>query len=218
VNRLVSVIIPTYQRPELLLTRSIPSVLAQTYKHLDLHVVGDGCTEETLHKMGDLRAVFKDRRVRFTNRPRPSYPGSELDAWHIAGSYATNYGLDTAWGQYVCGLGDDDALEPEYVEALLDGLLEQDVDMTYCISQIEGSGYLGCDYPPQFARQSGGEFLWKKNFVRLDPECWRKGLPNDWDFHSRMMAQPGFRVGRVPRVLYHYFPSKHVPGGYPTPR
>jgi len=39
---LVSVVIPTYNRPQLLMTRSLPSVMAQTHEELDIHVVGDG--------------------------------------------------------------------------------------------------------------------------------------------------------------------------------
>jgi glycosyltransferase involved in cell wall biosynthesis len=216
-DALVSVIIPTYNRPELLTQRAIPSVLAQTHRNFDLHVVGDGAGPEVVAAM----ATVTDRRVRFTNRPRPIYPPGELDAWHTSGSHAFNYGLNTARGQFVCGLGDDDSYEPEYIEALLDGLTEQKVGLIYCISRVvrpDGgpSGYLGCDFPPQFSHQSGGEFLWRKNDIRLDAECWRRGLPNDWDYIERTMRS-GVKVGRVPRVLYNYFPSKHVPGGYLAP-
>ena len=212
-NALVSVIIPTYNRPELLTQRAIPSVLAQTHRNLDLHVIGDGCTEETLNKMGDLAAVFKDSRVRFTNRPRPEYPPG-LDGWHIAGSYAVNYGLDTTRGQYTCVIADDDEYLPTYVERCLDELVCQEVGAVYCASHVVGSGYLGVEFPPRFAQQSGGELLWRRNDFRLDVECWKKGLPNDWDFWVRMM-KGGVRFGHVREVLYRYHPGTHRPPCHP---
>lgn len=149
---LVSVIITTYNRPELLTLRCLPSVLGQTHHNLDVHVVGDGAGPEVVAAM----ATVTDPRVRFTNRPRPEYPPGELDAWHVSGSWAANYGLDHVRGEYVCGIGDDDEYMPEFVEVLLNGLIEQRVGLIYCISEIIGTGrYLGCDFPPRFAGQSG---------------------------------------------------------------
>ena len=39
---LVTVILTTYQRPELLRSRSLPAVLAQTHRNLEVLVIGDG--------------------------------------------------------------------------------------------------------------------------------------------------------------------------------
>lgn len=209
VSELVSVIIPAYERPQLLLERSLPSVLAQTHRNLDVHVVGDGATPEVVAAM----ATVTDPRVRFTQRPRPVYPQGDLNAWHVSGSHAVNYALDTARGDWICGMGDDDELYPEYVERLLSEALRQGVDIIYCRSEVihngRVKGYLG-RWPPRHGGQAGGEWLWRKNSVRLDPECWRKGMPNDWDFHSRMLLS-GMKCGFVPDVLYKYYPSKHVP-------
>lgn len=212
---LVSVIIPTYNRPELLLNRSIPSVLAQTHGNLELLVIGDGATDEVCAAM----ATVTDPRVRFIQRPRPEYPPGELDAWHVSGSYAFNYGLDSARGGYVCGLGDDDALDPRYIEELLEATVAQGTGGAYCASMVHkpdgGIGYLGLWNPPRFACQCGGEFLYRRNSVRLDPECWMRGLPNDWDFVARMMSS-GITFAHVRKPLYHYFPLRHIPPGAPT--
>ncbi len=205
-SALVSVIIPTFERAELLTRRAIPSVLRQTHRNLELLVIGDGCTQATLDLMGDIPRL--DPRITFTNRPRPDYPPG-LDGWHIAGSYAANYGLDVAKGSYVCFLGDDDEYLPTFIEDTLDGLIENDAGAAYCASEVVGQGYLGCEYPPQFARQSGGELLFRKTALRLDVECWRQGLPNDWDFWQRLMATTKF--AHVRKCLYRYFPGTHVP-------
>lgn len=217
---LVSVLIATWNRPELLTQRCIPSILAQTHTNLDIHVVGDGCTPETLNKMGDLPSVFKDERIRFTNRPRPEYPPNELDAWHVSGSHAWNYGLDTVRGEYVCCLGDDDEYLPTFVAELLSAIIENDAGLAWCASEIikpDGSsnGFLGVQEPLRFGGQSGGEFMWRRNEIRLDPECWRRGLPNDWDFYSRML-ESGVRPVHVRRALYRYYPTNHIPRGSPS--
>ena len=44
---LVSVCVATYNRARLLIERSVPSVLQQTYKNFELIIVGDGCDDET---------------------------------------------------------------------------------------------------------------------------------------------------------------------------
>ena len=45
---------------------------------------------------------------------------------------------------------------------------------------------------------------------RFDVECWRKGLPADWDLWSRMIAD-GRKWGFVPVVVHHYFPAGPAP-------
>jgi glycosyltransferase involved in cell wall biosynthesis len=214
----VSVIIATYQRPELLLERSIPSVLAQTHTDWELHVVGDGCTEETLGSMGDITRL--DSRIRFTNRPRPEYPPNELDAWHVSGSHAWNYGLDTARGEYICLLADDDEYHPEFIEAMLSAIIENDAGLAWCASEIikaDGSsnGFLGVQEPLRFGGQSGGEFMWRRNDTRFDPECWMDGEPNDWNFFRRML-EAGVKPVHVRRALYRYYPTNHIPRGSPN--
>src|SRR3990167_4988978 len=45
---LVSVLIPTHNRADLLFTRALPSVLAQTYRNLEIIIAAHGCTDGTL--------------------------------------------------------------------------------------------------------------------------------------------------------------------------
>ena len=81
-NPLVSVIIPTYSRGRLLVERSIASVLAQTYTNLEVVVVGDHATAETIEAV---RSV-SDARVRFEDLPeRSEYPDDPEAAWMCVG-------------------------------------------------------------------------------------------------------------------------------------
>ena len=71
---LVSVIIPTWNRGELLATRTLPSVLAQTHQNLEIIVVGDCCTDTT----AEMIAAIGDPRVIFYNLPeRGNYPSEK---------------------------------------------------------------------------------------------------------------------------------------------
>jgi glycosyltransferase involved in cell wall biosynthesis len=208
----VSVIIPTFDRAELLRTRSIPSVLCQTHPDWDLHVVGDGSPES----VGDAVAEFTDPRIRFTNLPRYPYPEDPLSAWHVAGSQGVNFGLDNAQGPYVCSHGDDDEWHPEFL-ARMSAKLDAGYDVVYCVSEVVGHGYLGCEFPPRFAGQAGGEWMWRLTDLRLDLDCWRQGMPNDWDLHRRLIMG-GSKVGWLPDFIgYRYHPSSHVPPCHSRP-
>lgn len=73
---LVSVIIPTFNKAELLVERSIPSVLAQTYKRIEVVVVGDHCEDDTAERV----AALNDDRVTFVNLPeRGRYPATAVE-------------------------------------------------------------------------------------------------------------------------------------------
>ena len=51
---LISVVIPTYQRPNLLMNRSLPSALAQSYGNMEVVVVVDGPDPETVNALREL--------------------------------------------------------------------------------------------------------------------------------------------------------------------
>lgn len=172
--------------------------------------MGDGATPEVVEAM----STVKDPRVRFVNRPRPEYPPG-LEGWHISGTWAINYGLDIAKGSYICVLADDDEQRPTFIEHMTDAIVEQRCDAAWCASEVVGHGYLGVEETLRWAGQAAGEFLWRRNTIRLDPECWRDGEPNDWNFVRRMLAA-GIRFTHVREALYKYFPSSHIPPCRPT--
>jgi glycosyltransferase involved in cell wall biosynthesis len=96
----VSIVTPTYNRPVLLMNRCIPSIIAQTDPDWECHVVGDGTDEETCRYMADMCRI--DPRFRFTNL---DHVGGE---WGTIGLVALNHGLDTAKGDWISVLADDD--------------------------------------------------------------------------------------------------------------
>jgi glycosyltransferase involved in cell wall biosynthesis len=122
-NPLVSVIIPTYNRSDILINRSLRSVLQQTYKNLQIIVVGDCCTDNTeqaIKAIQDPRLIFKNRPV---NGPYPEGPLR----WCLGGSFATNEALEMSSGDFVTHLDDDD----EYFEDRIEQLVKFSQDGSY---------------------------------------------------------------------------------------
>lgn len=101
---LVSAVIPTRNRPELVI-RAVHSALAQTYKRLEVIVVIDGPdadTESALRAIGDPRLLIL------------SLPMS------VGGSDARNAGVRSACGEWIAFLDDDDLWLPRKIEKQLD--------------------------------------------------------------------------------------------------
>ena len=76
-------LIPTWNRAELLTTRTLPSVLRQTYPHWEVVVVGDACTDDTAR--ADCRARGSPHPLRATSQQRGVYPEDPLQRWMVAG-------------------------------------------------------------------------------------------------------------------------------------
>lgn len=100
----VSVIIPTYNR-EHLISNSIQSVLAQTYKDFELIIVDDGSSDNT----EEVVLSFKDERIRFIKQPV-----------NRGVSAARNTGIKAARGSYIAFLDSDDEWLPQKLELQLE--------------------------------------------------------------------------------------------------
>lgn len=113
---LVTIIIATYNRAQLLIERSVDSALNQTYRNLQVVVVGDHCTDDTFERL----AAVDDPRLEVVNLPsRGDYPVDPYRRWMVAGSPAMNEGLRRARGQWVTHLDDDDRHPLHRVEYLV---------------------------------------------------------------------------------------------------
>lgn len=118
INPLVSVIIPTHNRANLL-PRSINSVLSQTYKNLECIVVDDGSNDNTHKVVADI----KDDRLIFLQHDK-----------NKNASVARNTGIKHAKGDLIAFLDDDDEWLPTKLEKQVPLIqsLTPDVGMVYC--------------------------------------------------------------------------------------
>ncbi|PMR76977.1 glycosyltransferase family 2 protein [Billgrantia endophytica] len=97
----VTVVIPVYNKAKYV-GRAIQSVLDQTYSVLELLIVDDASTDESMKKV----AAFDDPRIRVLSRTK-SGPG---------GYAARNLGIRHAAGDWIGFLDADDFWFPEHIE------------------------------------------------------------------------------------------------------
>ncbi|MGG3690175.1 glycosyltransferase family 2 protein [Caldifermentibacillus hisashii] len=99
-NELVSVIIPTYNRANLIL-QAVKSVLNQTYKNFEIIIVDDGSSDNT----EDVINVIHDNRIRYIKH-----------AINKGASAARNTGIREAKGKYIAFQDSDDHWLPDKLE------------------------------------------------------------------------------------------------------
>jgi glycosyltransferase involved in cell wall biosynthesis len=102
---LVSIYMPTKDRVDLLRV-AVDSVLAQTYRPIELIVVNDGSSDGTRAYLNALAATNASVRAIHHERPRGA-------------PHSRNEAICAARGEWVTGLDDDDAFEPHRIDALL---------------------------------------------------------------------------------------------------
>lgn len=131
-NILVTVIIPTYKRPSFI-GRAIDSVLAQTYKNIEIIVVSDNDpnTPEDIETVEVLKPYI-EKGVQYL----PAIG-------NMGGSLARNRGLKEAKGDYVNFLDDDDYFYPTKIEKQVSVIIEKGIKVAVvgCNAAIKnGSG------------------------------------------------------------------------------
>jgi glycosyltransferase involved in cell wall biosynthesis len=114
---LVSIITPTYNRPEYL-KQALTSAVRQTYKNIEI-IVSDNCSPENPQAIVD---SFKDPRIRFSrNETNIGMFGNTMKAFNMAR------------GKYVATLLDDDLWEEDFLEKLVPPLeANPDLVLSFC--------------------------------------------------------------------------------------
>lgn len=123
---LISVIAPVYNVAPWL-DHCLHSLLAQSYRNLEIILVDDESTDESLAICEAYAA--RDARVKLLRRN------------HQGLSSARNTALDVATGAYVAFVDTDDYLEPTMYEVLMNALLAHDADLAICGRIYEREGH-----------------------------------------------------------------------------
>lgn len=124
---LVSTIIPVYNRPDLL-AEAVHSVLAQTYRPIEVVIIDDGSTDATGEVGRRLAAEFPEV-VRYLWQPHAVLPAS---GWTLA----RNRGLEEISGEFVQFLDSDDLLMPHKFERQVEGLeARPECGISYCFTR-----------------------------------------------------------------------------------
>ena len=114
---LVSIIIPLYNSAKYI-SECVNSCLAQTYSNVEVIVVDDGSTDNGYELIKEI--VSSDDRVRIFHRENSGV------------SSARNFGIKKSMGEYVCFVDADDCLGVDFVEKMVDCMVEEKAD--FCFS------------------------------------------------------------------------------------
>ncbi|MCU4926476.1 glycosyltransferase [Halobacteria archaeon AArc-dxtr1] len=199
---LVSVIIPAYNRHELV-QRAIDSVSAQTYDNVELVLVDDG-SEPPLQT-----------QVSFPN---------ELDtvetvrhATNQGGNAARISGIEASSGEYVAFLDSDDEWRPKKLELQIEQLQRTGATFSSTgVQQVDGDGRINAIREAPDAEQIKSGLL-RKNLIGTfssvvvaqellssvglpDPElpAWQ-----DWEWYLRVSEEADFTTLQKPLVVRH---------------
>lgn len=114
---LISVIVPVYNSSQYL-RESLNSVVNQTVKNIEVILVNDGSTDESLKICEEFREL--DSRVIILNQKNSGVCS------------ARNHGFDISKGEYIIFVDSDDILELDLLETLLNLILEYKTDIAMC--------------------------------------------------------------------------------------
>lgn len=207
---LVSVVIPTYNRNDVLFGRALPSVLGQTHGDLDIHVVMDGMEGEQLHDLNRRASALGDKRLTVWRINRQAYPSDPGERWCVLGLNARNHGLDQARGEWIAPLDDDDEWTLDHVDSLLRAAHDRRVDFAYGRSVAhwaDGRTTHYGNWPPGHFQFCDGSQVYRNGMgYRYDPLCISRGLPEDGDLWDRMVAG-GVSFTFLDRIVHHYYPN-----------
>ena len=112
---LVSVLIPAFNHEDFV-QDTLNSIIAQTYKHLELILINDGSSDQTHDRIVELHDVCKRHFTNFIYINQPNYG--------IA--YCQNEGIKRAKGKYLFFSASDDIIHPKAISILVGQLENRD--------------------------------------------------------------------------------------------
>lgn len=118
---MISVIVPAYNIAPYL-DKSIASICAQSYGNLEIVIVDDGSSDDTLSVAREL--AEQDRRIRVISKENGGVTSARLR------------GVAEASGEWIGFVDGDDYIEPQMYERLMHNALEYQADISHCGYQM----------------------------------------------------------------------------------
>lgn len=193
---LVSIVIPSYNRAHMLST-AIEACLTQTYKNIEVIVVNDGSTDNTLDVLN--KYADTDQRVKVFNKENEGIADT------------LNYGFERTVGEYVTWTSDDNYYYPEAIGSLV-GFLKThpNIGMVYSdVRNIDAE-----DKPIGIVNAGGPELLetychihgchlYRREVMKKVGKYRREWVRcQDHDYYIRIYKD--FKIAHLPKVLYDY--------------
>lgn len=183
---MISIVIPTYNR-EQILSRTLDSILVQTYREWECVVVDDGSLDSSM----DVASQYAKKDSRFKVLS---------NIFHKGAQGARNTGILAAEGEWICLFDSDDLMYPNYLEKMV-AAIDDRSDVIVCKALVRN-----CQTSKEqgridliFSEKMHIDLLREKKYVAYDVTLIRKeklvsiGLLDEqcpsmqeWDTHIRL--------------------------------
>lgn len=202
---LISVLVPVYNTSKYL-DRCMKSLLNQTYKDLEIVVINDGSTDDSLSKLEQY--AKKDSRVKVY-----SYENAGI-------SKTRNRALEQAHGEYITFVDSDDFIDHRMIEKLYQAAIKRDLDVVQCNFVMDYGPipfYRKPTFRKDFSTLEAMKMLAKEFYLNNYPwgklykrECFdgvhfpenMKGFEDTCTIFKAIAKAK--RVGTIPNRYYHY--------------
>lgn len=188
----VSVIIPTWQRHHLLLTRALPSVQAQIMS-VECVVVSDGPDPH-------LAQLLNNQDVLYVEVDEHHEEGINVGGW------ARNKGLEVVTGDLIAYLDDDNSFRPDHIRLLSDKLNTSPVsDFVYSRMVRHGLGDVIGSVPPAFGTIDSSILMHRADtHKKFGTWPTPSGYAIDWELVESWLAS-GAKWAHVPEITVDYY-------------
>lgn len=199
---LVSIAMPMYNG-EAYLREAIDSILEQTYRHIDLIIIDDGSTDNSIN----IVESYRDSRIRFFKNDR-----------NRGVSYTRNWAIELAKGNYLAWMDCDDISLPDKIENQV-GFMQANPSVAVC-----GTSYLRffenevfyTDIAKDRHEEIRTNFIFKPatifmptamlrtEVIKKEKLLFDESLPmaEDYDFFQRLCEKQ--KASNLTEVLFHY--------------
>lgn len=196
---LVSVIIPTYNRQNSIL-KALNSVLNQTYKNLEVIIIDDGSTDDTVKIINDLN----DHRVKIYQNDS-----------NRGACYSRNRGVNLSNGDIVAFEDSDDVWHGDKLEKCIHYMMDYDYEVVFSAFTF-GDNNKVPDYDitkidNKFKKVflnpclTTSTLVIKRNIILL--ELFDERLPRMQDFDLSLRLVQNYKVGYIDEILVDLYVS-----------
>lgn len=158
---MISVVVPIYN-VEKYLPRCLNSIIHQTYKNIEIILINDGSTDNSLSICEEYAKI--DKRIKIITQKNGGL------------SSARNTGIEYSHGQYITFVDSDDEIETDMIEYLID--IIQNTDLAVCQRQYitEKGDKIKTNTKAKFRRIYGNKLCMKEFFLSkdIDTVAWGK--------------------------------------------
>ncbi|TWO34372.1 glycosyltransferase family 2 protein [Seonamhaeicola sediminis] len=186
---LISIIIPTYNREDII-GQTLESIKNQTYINWECLIVDDGSLDETKRLIESFAKA--DSRFKYLERPKDKLKGPNS---------CRNFGYSYSKGELVHFFDSDDLYKRETLMSIV-SVFKNDIDVIVCKSElidfnsgevlkennIESETLIQDFFVEKINFYVCGPF-WNKDFLKNQKELFDEAIGNgdDWDFNLRML-------------------------------